>query len=212
MHRVVVEPHRRLVRRAAQVVDQRPRLSVGLVLGISGEDDHQPAVPLRQQAQRLGVHPPLALERDQPFVEALQLLGLVRRDGRRGVGGGEDVRVPEHDQRLGSRLRDQAQLGVQDRDQRALAADQRPGHVEALLGQQRVQVVTRHPPRDPRVALPDLLGARLRQLAQGTVDLRPPPARRDDRRVLLVAGRPGPEPLAVRVSTSSRSTLSAVLP
>ena len=195
--RVVVEPDRRLVLGAVQLIDQRPRPGVGLVLGVAGEDDHEPAVALRQQAQRLGVHPPFALERDQPVVEALQLLGLVRGDGRHGVGRAGDVRVPQHDQRLGRRLRHQAQLRVQDRDQRALAADQRPGHVEAVLGQQRVQVVAGHPPRDLRVALPDLAGAGLRQLPQGPVDLRPPAAGGDDRRVLLVAGRPGPEPLAV---------------
>ena len=197
MCRVVVELDGRLVLGAAQVVDQSSRLGVGLVLGVAGEDDHEPAATLRQQAQGLGVHPAFPLERDQPVVEALQLLGLMRRDARRGVGRAGDVRVAEHDQRLGGRLGDQAQLGVQDRDQRALAAGQRPGHVEALLGQQRVQVVARYPARDLRVALADLIGAGLRQLPQGAVDPGAPAAGRDDGRVLLVAGRPGPEPLAV---------------
>jgi hypothetical protein len=42
-----------------------------LILGVPGEDDHEPPVALRQQPQRLGVHPPLAFEGDQPAVNAL---------------------------------------------------------------------------------------------------------------------------------------------
>ena len=121
----------------------------------------------------------------------------MRSDARRGVGRAGDVRVAEHDQRLGGGLGDQAQLRVQDRDQGALAAGQRPGDVEALLGQQRVQVVARYPARDLRVALADLIRAGLRQFPQGAVDPGAPAAGRDDGRVLLVAGRPGPEPLPV---------------
>ena len=197
MCRVVVELDGRLVLSAALVVDQSSRLGVGLVLGVAGEDDHEPATTLRQQVQGLGVHPAFPLERDEPVVEALQLLGLMRRDVRRGVRRAGDVRVAQHDQRLGGRLGDQAQLGVQDRDQRALAAGQRSGHVEALLGQQRVKVVARYPARDLRVALGDLIRAGLQQLPQGAVDPGAPASGRDDGRVLLVAGRPGPEPLAV---------------
>ncbi len=182
---------------AVQVLGQGTRPGVGFLLGVAGEDDHQPGVAVRQQPQRLGVHPPFALEPDEPVVQALELLRLVRRDARHGVGRAGDVRVSQHDQRLGRRRRHQAQLGVQDRDQGALAADQRPGHVEAVLGQQRVQVVPGHPSRDLRVTLPDLVGVGRRQLPQGPVDLRAPAAGGHDRGVLLVAGRAGPEPLAV---------------
>ncbi len=66
-----------------------------------------------------------------------------------------------------------------------------------MLGQQRVQVVAGHPARDPRVTLPDLVGAGRRQFPQGLVDLRAPAAGGHDRGVLLVAGRASPEPLAV---------------
>ena len=45
--------------------------------------------------------------------------------------------------------------------------------------------------------LPDLIGAGFRQLPQFPVDLGPPPARSDDLGVLLIAGRPSPEPLAI---------------
>jgi hypothetical protein len=67
-------------------------------------------------SSRLGVHPPFALESDEPVVQALELLRLVRHDARHGVGRASDVRVSQHDQRLGRRRRHQAQLGVQDRD------------------------------------------------------------------------------------------------
>jgi len=120
--RVVIELDRRLVLGAAQIVDQGPRLAVGLVLGVPGEDDHQPAVTLRQQPQGLGVHPALPLERDQPAVQPFELFGPVPGHGRGGVGGAGDVRVAQHDQRLGGGLRDQTELGVQHRIEPDLAA------------------------------------------------------------------------------------------
>jgi hypothetical protein len=60
--------------------------------------------------------------------------------------------------------------------------------VEAVLGQQLVEVQARHPPRDPRVALADEVAIAVAQVAQGAVDLRAPVVAGADR-VELFLGR-----------------------
>ena len=76
-------------------------------------------------------------------------------DVRDVVGGGVDVRVPEHDQRAAGRARDELHLRLEDRDAGPLRADQRARDVEPVLGEQVVEVVAGDAPRDVRVALAD---------------------------------------------------------
>ena len=134
---------------------------------------------------------------DQPVIQALQRDRLMRQDGGHRVGRLGHARVAEHDQAALGQHRKQLEFGPQHGDQGGFAAHQQPGDVEAMLGEQRVQVVPGHPARDVRVALPDLAGEVVAQPAQPPVDLGPPVTAPLDLRVLLVAGRPAPEPGAV---------------
>jgi hypothetical protein len=86
---------------------------------------------------------------------------------------------------------------VQDGDQRGLAAHQRAGDVEAVLEQERVEVVAGHPARDVREAAPDLVRVPVPQPAQRTVDRRSAVAVLFDLAVLVVAGFTAPEPGSV---------------
>ena len=66
-----------------------------------------------------------------------------------GIGGGEDVGEADDREHPSPRARDQLERGAEDGDAGALGADQRPGDVEAVLGQQRVEVlVAGDAPRD----------------------------------------------------------------
>jgi hypothetical protein len=47
-----------------------------------------------------------------------------------------------------------------------------------MLGQQRIEIVPRHPARDVRIALPDLVSLAVAQPAQPPVDFRAPVPRR----------------------------------
>ena len=112
---------RRLVPSAVQTSSApapccRPRLSV------SGEDDHQPGVAVRQQAQRLGVHPPFALE---PMSRSSEPSSCCSRCGAMRGRRRPRWRVRyQHDQRLGAgrgtRLSSACRIVTG-----ALAADQR---------------------------------------------------------------------------------------
>ena len=73
----------------------------------------------------------------------------------------------------------------------------RPGDVEAVLGQQRVEVVAGNSARDVRVCRLDLVRVLVAERAQLAVDARLLVAAALDRGVLLVAGRAAPEPGAV---------------
>src|SRR5699024_12109448 len=107
--------------------------------------------------------------------------------------GRSDVRVPEDDQGAGLQHRHELELGVQHGHQGGLAAHQRSGDVEAVLGQQRVQVVPGDPAGDVRVAGTDLLGVVVPQAAQRAVDGGPPVAVAFDLPVLGVADVCGPD-------------------
>ena len=129
------------------------------------------------------------------------------------VGGLEDRRVPEDQQRAARRLVDRWTVRLEDRRARALAADQGAGDVEAVLGQQLVEVEARDAPRDLRVALADEVGVAVTQVAQPTVDL----ARAGRRRRRRARARPrSSAPTRIRVPSysaiSSSSRLSEVRP
>ena len=73
----------------------------------------------------------------------------MRQDARCRVGGVGHRGVAEHDQAPPRGVGDQAHGGAQDEGERALAADQRPGHVEAALGQQVLEGVAGHLAPEP---------------------------------------------------------------
>ena len=69
--------------------------------------------------------------------------------------------------------------------------------IEAVLGQEVRQVVTRDAPRDVRIAGPDERRVPVAEAAQPRVDLRPPAALRNDARELVVRRRAGVDARAV---------------
>ena len=88
-----------------------------------------------------------------------------------------DVGIAEHQDRLDGRAVDQVEARLQDRDARPLGARQRPGDVEALLGQQVVEVVARDPARQVLgVAAADLVGVAVAEVLEPGVDLALAPA------------------------------------
>jgi hypothetical protein len=116
---------------------------------------------------------------------------------RDAVAGREGVGVAEHHEDPMGRAGDQPESRLQDDHAGALRANQGAGHVKAVLGEQLVQVVARHPPGDPRVALPDETGVAVSEGRHPGVDLPPPPAPRHDVLQLAVAGASHPQAQAV---------------
>jgi hypothetical protein len=127
------------------VSDQRVRPLGDLVGGAAGDLHQQPAGSRRKLVQRLIGQVLLPLQFDQPIVEALHRERPVRCDARNSVGRGGDVGVAENDENPVRQSLDEAQLGVQHRDQRALAADEGTRDVEPVLRQQRWKGCTRRP-------------------------------------------------------------------
>lgn len=75
------------------------------------------------------------------------------------VGGEVGVGEPEHDERPCRRGLHQAHGGAEDRRARALGADQRAGEVEAVLGEELVEVVAADPARQlGRIGPDEVLG------------------------------------------------------
>src|SRR5215211_6639341 len=118
-------------------------------------------------------------------------------DLRDVVGGTEDVLIATHQERASRWTRDEPQGRLQYRRRGPLASDQRPCDVEAMLGQELVQVVAGDPPRDVRIAHADLVGVTVPQIPKPAVDVTAPATPRDDRLQFLVRGLPHPHPRAV---------------
>ncbi len=124
----------------------------------------------------------------QHIVEALQPDRLQLADGGHRVGGGEHVLEAQQQHRPRWRQVDQLQGGAEDRHARALGPHQRLGHVEALLRQQRVEVVAAHPPRELWVPGPHGIPVAVAERPKAGVDLAAAPALRHDRVQLVIRG------------------------
>ena len=125
------------------------------------------------------------------------------------VGGVEHVGVAEHQRAAVLRARDQAHGRLEHVHARALGADQRAGDVEAVLGQELVEVVARHAARDVGELLPDPVGDLVSELPELRVDLALPAAVGDDPFELVVRGRPDASSACRRrAAMSSSITLS----
>ncbi len=193
VRRVVEERAVRVVLGAVHRLQHPVRPRARLLDGVAAELRQQVGVAVGQLGERLVVEALDPLVPDQPCVHALQRDRFVRQDVGHGVGGLVDDVEPEHHQHPFLHHRHQFQLRPQDGDQRGFAAHQQPGDVEAVLGQQRVQVVAGHPARDFREPAADLVPVCVAQRAQPPVDGRPQVALPLDPGVLLVAGLPAPE-------------------
>lgn len=186
---VLVNVHPPDMRPVPQAVLQRARLAHSFVAVRAAELDQQPGSALRQQ-------------RDVPFVEALGVHVLhqqivdrfdadraMRAKLRNEVGGVADVVKADDDQNP-ARGRYQDQLRPQDGDTGAFAADQRAGDIEAVLRQQLIEVVPGDPARDVRIPRADFVGVAIPQVPEPAVNVGASAPLRDDRRELLLAGRP----------------------
>ena len=105
------------------------------------------------------------------------------------IGGREQRRVAEHDQRAVRRARHEPHGGLEHVHAGPLRADQSPRDVEAVLGQQLVEVVARHAPGDVGELVANEVGHPVAQVAQPPVDLAAATALGHDPGELLVAGR-----------------------
>ena len=86
---------------------------------------------------------------------------------------------------------DQPYRRLQYRGERSFAADQGAGDVEALLGQELVEVVAGDAARDVRVTLPDEVGVLVPEIPQLLVDLATASPFLDYLLQILLAGEQG---------------------
>jgi hypothetical protein len=114
-----------------------------LILGFATELEEEPGATLGQQREIVAVHALLAHRLDEDAVEALNRERCVREDvhdaGSRGVGVG----IATDQQRSTRWAMHKTRFRLEHGDARAFRAHQRPRHVEAVLGQQLVEVVAR---------------------------------------------------------------------
>ena len=188
--RIVEQLHRRRIRGFRKRRHARARVCVRFVAVRAAELDHQPAVAIRQQLHVLGVQPDRLHVGDQPVVDAFEADRMVSEDVGHVIGRAEHVGIAEHEQRAPRRAVDEAHRRTEDRDARAFGSDERTRDIEAVLGQQLVEVVAGHAPRNLRVTLADLVGVTVDQRCQPRVDLAAPATLADDALQFVVAGAP----------------------
>ena len=146
---VVVEGDVRLVLGVVQRAEHPLGGLVDLLAGVPAELDHEERGALRQLLERLRVHVLELLVVISRWSRPSRAIGwCLRQDARHGVGGAVHAGVAEHDQGPLRQHLDQLEPGAQHGDQRRLAADEQAGDVEAVLGQQRVQVVAGNAARE----------------------------------------------------------------
>ena len=115
-----------------------------------------------------------------------------------GIGSGEDIGEADDRQHPLARARYQLEGGVEDGDAGALGADQRAGDVEAVLGQERIEVgVAGDAPRDPGETRADEVAVTPAEFVERAVDLAAAAAGGDDLVQVVVAGRADGHALAV---------------
>ena len=162
-----------------EALHQLAGLVVGLLLALAAELDQQPAAPFGQERDVLRVDALLLHVVDEDVVEPFQPGRLGLQDLGDVVAGAVDVGIAEHQQRLDGRAVDQVQARLQDGDARPLRAREGPGDVEALLGQQVVEVVAGDPARQVLgIAAADLVGVAVAEVLEPGVDLSLAPAGR----------------------------------
>ncbi len=136
---------------------------------VGAELDQQVAAALRHQLEvRRAL---LAQAVDERAFESFEADRIEFENLGHVIRGRERVAVAEADQRSVLRAVNQPQLRLEHDHAGAFGADQRARHVEAVLGQQLVEVVAGHPPRNARKARADQVGVSIAQVAQRRVDL-----------------------------------------
>jgi hypothetical protein len=137
---------------------------VALLGALAAELDEEPALALRERGNVGGMHAPELHVPDQLLVYPLEADGFVLQDLRHVVACLVDARIAEHEKRARGRAVNEAHLRLQDGAKRPLAANDGAGDVEALLGQEVVEVVARDAARYLRVTIPDQISVAVAQL------------------------------------------------
>ncbi len=180
------ERRRRRRRRPGETADEAPGLAVGFVLVGSAHLDEEPCLALGQGVDAARVEVGTSGVVDEAVVEAFQADGRRFQQLGNMVPGAAHVGVAEGDHRTPRGVLDQGHLGLEHGDAGSLGADQGASHVEAVLGEQLVEVVAGDPSRDVGVPAADLLGVGVSQDSEAMVDLAATAAGGDDRFQLVV--------------------------
>ncbi len=124
-----------------------PRPVAHLVGVVAGQLDEQPRRTRREGRHRLR-SAPVPDDVDDPRVEPLARGGPETEQSVRGVPGGDDVGIAEHDHRAYGGVGDQLHRRLGRDPERALAADEQFPDVESVLRQQMLEGVARHLPAE----------------------------------------------------------------
>ena len=132
-------------------VDEPRRCLSGLVRPVESEFDEEISAAVWNEIQVRRALPAKTI--NHGAFEALEANGTELENFRDVVGRGKRVGISETDQRTVLRTVDQLQLCLEHDRARALGAHECPGDVKSVLGQQFVEVVSGHPPRNARESL-----------------------------------------------------------
>jgi hypothetical protein len=173
-----------------QVIHQYSGLVLAIGHRVRSEFDQQPGAAIWQgrlapRADALEAH-----VFEQHSVEAFESDRVVLHDHRHRGGGDVDVFVAEHQKAPDLRARHQANQSLEHGDAGAFGTHQSSRHVEAVLGQQLVQVIAGNAPGDFGEAFADLIAIGVAHLHEALVDLAPASASGDDPDELLGRSRP----------------------
>ena len=157
-------------RRGCQRVHQSPGLRLRITRVTGAELHQQPAAAVGEVVQVLGMEALPLHELREPEVDPLERHGPMGHDLGDVVRRLEDVRVAHDQERARREAGDEPDLRLQHRHARGLGADQRAGDVEAVLRQERPEVVARHPPGDIREPGADRVGVPVAERRQLPVD------------------------------------------
>ena len=186
------------LRPVPEQLERAPGLVLDLVSIVAAEFDVQPRAPFGEE-RALGREPSLGDHvLDQLVVEPLEpdRLGSLE-DHRDVVGGLEHIGIAEQQRAALLRARDQADRRVEDVRAGALGADERARDVEAVLGEQLVEVVAGHAAGDVGVFGSYPVADAVSEVFELLVDLALAATGRDDSFQLLVGGRANCQPGAV---------------
>jgi hypothetical protein len=113
--------------------------------------NEKPGAPVRQHRRRLRI--PSSPQRDDPLVQALHGQRPKRQDRGHGVGSGNVIDKPEHEQHPRDWHLNKPHSGPKHGDTRAFGADQSLGEMPPVLRQQLMQGVPGHlPPKPPKLS------------------------------------------------------------
>ena len=171
-----------------RAVHQAGGLGLGGGDGVGAEFGQQPAAAFGQQRQPFRIDASTPRVFDQQVVNALEADRLVGHDIGDVIGALVDVGIGDQQQDSRRRAFHQAARGLQHRDAGAFGPDQRAGHVEAIFGQQEVEVVARNPAGNIGIALANQVGILIPEFFQAGIDFSPPAAFADDLLQFRIAG------------------------